>query len=369
MARTVVHFTDTKGYGGAEKMLVTTLAGFDQERWRTILMHYPNAAAMRVAEEAKGHGIETRVVPDGDGRPGVRALARSIRSEAPEIFHAHLVWPLRCTRGIVAARFARVPYVIATQQLYSRPVGLKDRIRQWLVSTLVDRYLAVSEAMATELRGFVAGGGRVAALQNAIDVDRFRHAEQDLRSGLIGDLDRVVVLTLARLDFQKGLEYLIEAIPRVPGALFVIAGDGPDRSRLEAKARECGIGNRVVFLGHRDDIPELLAACDIYVLPSLFEGLPVSVLEAMAAGKPVIATDIGGTNEAVVPGVTGMLVAAADAGALAREIDRLVHDPERRAAMGRAGQERVSDLFTVERMARRIMEAYEALAGGGDDYS
>jgi glycosyltransferase involved in cell wall biosynthesis len=366
MSRTVVHFTDTKGYGGAEKMLLTTLGAVDPERWRSVLLHYGNAAGMRVAEEARRIGIETRKLGHGDAPPGLRDLARAIRAESPEIFHAHLVWPLRCTRGIVAARLARVPTVIATQQLYSRPIGRKNRARQWLVSMLVDRYLAVSEAMATELREFVARPGRVSAVRNAIDVERFAQAAPGLRAELGGDDGRVLVLTLARLDFQKGLEFLIDAVREVPGALFLLAGDGPDRSALESRARECGVEDRVVFLGHRDDIPELLAACDLFVLPSLFEGLPVSVLEAMAAGKPVVATNIGGTNEAVVDGVTGTLVPAANTGALATAISLLACDPARRAVMGGAGRERVTEFFTAGYMAGRIMAAYEELTGGGE---
>ena len=117
--------------------------------------------------------------------------------------------------------------------------------------------------------------------------------------------DRPIVLTVARLDPQKGHRYLLAAATEVPEAVFALVGEGGERAALENQARTLGVAERVRFLGHRDDVPELLAACDLFVLPSLYEGLPLSVLEAMAAAKPVVATAIDGTTEAVVHEVTG----------------------------------------------------------------
>ena len=174
-----------------------------------------------------------------------------------------------------------------------------------------------------------------------------------------GDSDRPLVLTLARLEGQKGIGYLLEAATQVPEALLLIAGEGGDRAKLERRAVELGVSNRIVFLGRRDDVPELLAACDLFVLPSLFEGLPLSVLEAMGAGKPVVATRIGGTNEAVEDGVTGILVPPADGAAIARAIQSILAQPAAARRMAEAGRARARLEFSGERMVRQTTELYE----------
>jgi glycosyltransferase involved in cell wall biosynthesis len=130
---------------------------------------------------------------------------------------------------------------------------------------------------------------------------------------------------------------------------------------LKAKARELGINNRVEFLGHRNDIPELLARCDLFVLPSLYEGFPLSILEAMAAGKPVVATAVGGTPEAVIDGVTGYLVPSGDVPALATAIRKVLTDPVLAYKMGLSGRERVQNVFSLDMMVQSYAQLYQDL--------
>jgi glycosyltransferase involved in cell wall biosynthesis len=367
MNRSVVHFTDTTGFGGAEKMLLAMLEGTDRHRWTPVLAHYPNDAAMTLGEAARRIGVRTHVLQEGaagSGRAEVLALARWLRAERPAVFHAHLVWTLRCSAGLIAARLARVPAIVATQQLYGRPKGRRQRLRQWLVSLLPHRILPVSEAMAAELRAVVARPDRVVVVPNAIDVGRFRATDASgVAQHPFAGAGNPRVLTLARLDGQKGLGTLIEAAERLGGATVVIAGEGPDRAALEAEVRRRRLVDRVVFLGHREDVPALLASCDIFVLPSLFEGLPVSVLEAMAAARPVVATRIPGTDEAVVHGETGMLVPPNDPAALAAALRTLLDDQELRTRMGAAGQQRVTDRFSSVALARAVNGIYAEILG------
>jgi glycosyltransferase involved in cell wall biosynthesis len=157
----------------------------------------------------------------------------------------------------------------------------------------------------------------------------------------------------------------------VPNATFVFAGDGPLRAALEAEARDLGVAGRCVFLGERSDVPALLAAADLFVLPSLYEGLPVSVLEAMAAERPVVATAIGGTDEAVTTEDTGLLVPSRDPAALALAIRRLQEDPRLARRLAAAGRARVEREFSSSATARQVMAIYdevlaEAGASGGD---
>jgi glycosyltransferase involved in cell wall biosynthesis len=231
---------------------------------------------------------------------------------------------------------------------------------------VVDRYIAVSHHMAKMLRQVcVLGDRKIRVVHNGIPLEPFeRGIRGDLRERLAGRDDRPIVLTLARLARQKGIGYLIEAAARVPEAFFAVAGDGEERAALEAKADAWGVKERFLFLGHRRDVPELLASCDVFVLPSLYEGLPVSVLEAMASGKPVIATRIGGTDEAVKDGATGLLVPPADPTALAEAIRRLLTDRCLAERLGAEAQNWVRREFSDDLMAARVQQIYREALGG-----
>jgi glycosyltransferase involved in cell wall biosynthesis len=362
--RLVVHYTDAVVYGGAERMLLTLLEGLDRQRWFPLLYHHGGPAIAPLLEGARAVGVETRIVPCLRGRRGlarVPALVRQIRTDDPAVFHAHLPWRFRCSRGLVAARLARVPAVVATQQLFAAPSSRGAVLRHRLLSMAVDRYIAVSNDMARALRPLcVRADRRLTVVHNAVRADVL-DAAPDRRRVLPEAAGRPVVLTLARLDAQKGLEYLIGAADLLPDALFLIAGDGGERRRLEALTREKGLAGRVRFLGYRDDASRLLAACDVFVLPSLFEGLPVSVLEAMAAGRPVVGTAIPGTDEAVLHGRTGLLVPPADSVALAGAIKAILSDPTLARRLGEAGRERVQQHFSATRMVERVVGVYEEL--------
>ena len=147
----------------------------------------------------------------------------------------------------------------------------------------------------------------------------------------------------------------------MPDALFVIAGEGPERRSLEARARALELDGRVVFLGYRNDPADLLSACDLFVLPSLFEGFPLSVLEAAAAGRPVIATAVDGTVEAVRHGETGLLVPPADPAALAAAINALLRDPALAFRLGAAAKIHAYREFSADRMIEQVTESYDEL--------
>jgi len=174
------------------------------------------------------------------------------------------------------------------------------------------------------------------------------------------------VLTVARLDPQKGLHDLVAAAALVPEARVMVVGEGPERRALETRIAHLGLGDRVHLLGFRSDVPDLLAGSDLFVLPSLFEGLPLSILEAMAAGKPVVATAIGGNDEAVVDGATGLLVPPGDPRALADAIRALLRDPERRRRLGEAGRRRAEAEFSAPAMVRRVAAVYDELLAASD---
>lgn len=366
--RTVVHFTDSAGYGGAEQAILQLLAGLDRDRWRPVLMHHAEPGLAPLLKRAAA--LEVRLCPVPPlplGRQGAARLpgfVRRLRAEGPAVFHAHLTWPLACKYALLGAVLARVPALVATSQLFVElPYDRSTRMQLRLLAEALGCHIAVSQATARQLRrAFHIPARKIRVVPNAVQLDSFdrpRYQALTDRPGPAGD--RPVVLTVARLDGQKGLKYLLEAAALVPGAQFVLVGEGPERAELEAMVGELGLGERVRFLGYREDIPELLASCDLFVLPSLYEGLPLSVLEAMAAGRPVIATAIGGTDEIITNGHTGLLVPAASATALARAIRLLLANPTLAGHLALSGRAWVRERFSAARMARSVEAIYDQL--------
>jgi glycosyltransferase involved in cell wall biosynthesis len=230
------------------------------------------------------------------------------------------------------------------------------------------RLVAVSRAEAeAAVRHRIVAADRVTVIANGVEADLASARPRDqVRAELGLAAGEHLVVSVGLLEVAKGHRYLIAALPAasaaLPGLRCVIVGDGSRRRALEDQARASGLGERVIFTGQRGDALDLIAAADAMVLPSLWEGLPYVVLEAMALAVPVIAADVGGCAELVEPGGTGMLVPAADASALAAAIVKLLGDPDAAAAMGRRGRERARTRFSLDAMVSAHARLYEALA-------
>jgi glycosyltransferase involved in cell wall biosynthesis len=369
MMRRVVHYVDGDIFGGSEEAALHLMASLDRGRWEPVLMHHPGPGIARLVDGAGRLGIRVQVVPRVDPQHrlvGITRLWRALRAERPAILHAHLSWPFACKYGVLAAWLARVPAIVGTAQLYLAP-GNTRRAR--LMLRLFRRIIAVSQEVSRRYaEALRVPAHKLAVVRNAIRVPPIgRTPDPALRAALVRGRPDYVVLTLARLHPQKGHSYLLAAAAQVPDATFVLAGDGPLRAELEAQAHKLGVADRCVFLGDRPDVPDLLAAADVLVLPSLFEGLPVSVLEAMAAERPVVATRIGGTDEAVAHELNGLLVPPRDPTALASAIRRLQTDPALARRLAAAGRERVEREFSTEVTAGLVMRIYdEVMAEAGD---
>jgi glycosyltransferase involved in cell wall biosynthesis len=375
VTQTVVHFIESAAFGGTERVLLQILAGLDARRWRSILLHHPEPGIAPLLDEARRLGVELRAVPRMERLRDLRhlpALVRMLRSIRPAIFHAHLNWPLACRFGLGAAAIANLPAIVATEHVYVPVPWRRSILLQRLLATRIDRYFAVSHEVAQRLhQNFDLPDSKLQVIHNGIDLGAYdQPPKPGLRRALAGATDRPIVLTTARLDAQKGLGYLLEAAALIPEAVFVVAGEGPERARLEARAYELGLSEQVNWLGYREDIADLLACSDLFVLPSLFEGLPVALLEAMAARRPVVASAIGGVDEVVVHERTGLLVQPADSLALAGAIRAILADPALAERLALAGQAHVAQEFSVERMLTQLTDCYEDLVrsnGAPDD--
>lgn len=362
---TVAHFSDSEAFGGTERALLQLLGGLDRARWRPVLFHADAPGAAQLASEARALDVPTHAVDVATnaarGIASMVPVARTLRAERALVFHAHQTWSLSCRYGIVAAALARVPVRIATAQLFVEmpPLAGID-IQHALLTRCLDRHVAVSRFVASRLRErFHVAAEKIVVIPNAAKTDAM--ANPVPRTELTRRDTGPVVLTVARLDGQKGITHLLDAVTTVPHASFAIAGDGPNRAALEARAAALGVSDRVRFLGHRRDVPSLLAAADLFVLPSLYEGLPLSVLEAMAAGVPVIATAIGGTDEVVRDGETGTVVPAADSDALAAAISRTLADRDRASRLALAARSLVAREYSVASMVRSVSRLYDEL--------
>jgi glycosyltransferase involved in cell wall biosynthesis len=372
VARSIVFYTDSRVLGGAEHALFMLIEALDPAAWRPTLLLEEATGTEPLAERAAALGVPVQMIaPMPLGLGGARrvpALVRLLRAERPAVFHAHLSWPLAAKYGLVAAVVARVPAVVATVQLIPKfELDRSSRAQLRALSAGVGRYIAVSRDVATELVGrFRWPAGKVEVVYNAFKLGRFEAPRSPtLRAELAGERERPVVLTSARLDEQKGHQVLFRAATEIPDAVFALAGEGPQRASLEALAAELGIADRVLFLGQRSDIPELLAASDVFALPSLYEGSSLALLEAMAAGRALVSSAIGGTDELIDDGESGLLVPPGDAAALAAALRRLLSDEALRASLAHRARQRVERDFTRDAMARRVEGIYEELLGDG----
>lgn len=363
MARSIYFYTDSASFGGAERALLMLVEGFNRRQWSPTLLLDAGSPVDEIAGHARA--VPTEVVdkmPLGlTGARRVPVLAARLRRVRPDVFHAHMSWPLAAKYALTAAVLARIPAVVATIHLV--PPFEPDRsnlLQLRALSTGIGRYIAVSHDIASQLKErFHLPASKIEVVHNGVELDRFAvTAPPGLRDELGGGNRRSIVLTCARLDRQKGLETLLQAAVEVPEATFVLAGDGPERDALQARALALGIADRVRFLGHRDDVPQLLAASDVFALPSLFEGTPLSILEAMAARRAIVASAVGGTIELLEPNRTGVLVPPADPAALAVEMRRLLGEPRIREALGAAAYQRARQEFAVETMTARVIRVY-----------
>lgn len=347
--------------GGAQRLALETCRTLDPARYRPALLCVRDRGPLVPAAEAQGVPVRTlaRLRRPWD-LAAVPVIARALRQLGADIVQV----PLYSRAGPyvrLAARLAGVPLVVCHEHCRERPPGPGRRLADRLLTDRRTRFVAVSQADADWLVAQGTPADRIAVIHNGIDTQRFRPADRAAARAELGLAPELpLVLVPARLEHRKGQADLLAALPallaRVPGALIWFAGGGPLATVLPALAAAADLSAAVRFLGPRADIPRLLAAADVMVLPSRMEGLPLAVLEALAAGRPVVATKVGGTGEAVMDGVTGRLVPARDPAALATALADLLSDPIGAAALGGRGRALAVERFRIEAMTERLME-------------
>ncbi len=363
MSLRVVHLVTSFDTGGLQNGIVNLINHSDALRVEhVVLSMWPETdLSWRLnAGKVQSLGLERGRVPRA-----WRRVAEALKELSPQVLHTRNwgTYP----DGIRAARAAGVKACV--HGFHGRDVHnargeiLRRRVLGRLLAFRTDRIVTLTPTMKREyVRDFRVPERMVEVIPNGIDLARVgeHEADEGLRSSY-------TVSAVGRLDPVKNFSLLIRAFHacrnRAPTDRLVIAGDGPERGRLEALVRDLGLGSAVVFLGLRKDVPAVLKAADVFVQPSIYEGMSNTLVEAMACGVPVIATDVGGNADVVGRDDEAVLVPSGDTTALRCALERLRDDADERRRLGAAGRDRVTERFTLERMVERYTSLYEEVAG------
>ena len=350
----LVAYTDASTFGGAERCLATVLELLDSDIGVTVV----GTSGPIVAEVAKRRsGARSVIVPAVPRKWHLRAIvahSRAMRNLRPDVCHVNLRTPYACQYGLLAAALTPGARVVAVEHL---PLHTDSPFRRWLkkaTSRRLAAHIAVSDSTARAVEADAGlETGSITVIRNGVPEQPDGTSRERLASG-------PVVGSTGRIDHQKGIDLLVDALTLLPAATVVIVGDGAERVALEQRAERAGVGDRLIVTGWTDRVATLLRGFDVFVLASRFEGLPLGVLEAMEAGLPVVATNVGGVSEAVANGETGLLVPPEDPVSLAAGVGKLLADEELRRRLGRRGRE----VWAADFDAARMAEAYERLYRG-----
>jgi len=369
--RKVFYLVDSLNIGGTETQAVELALRLPSERYQVTLGCLLAEGPLR--ERLKGSAVEVQQFhPRGglDSPGGVYQLARltaCLRRERYDIVHTHDLWSN--LMGVPAARLAGVPAIVSSRRDLGHLEWYQGKKRHWL--RRIQNLSHIVLANATPIRdALIAEDGfapeKLRVIHNGVDTAKFERAQRDRDRLFPGSQHQTLVVVVGNMHTDvKGHPWLIDAAPMVlrefPQTRFVFAGDGAARPTLEAQVAKLGWQSHFMFLGPRGDIPDILASCDIGVLPSRAEGLSNAVLEYMAAGLPTIASRVGGNIELVEDGVTGILIPPEDSTAIAEALLRLLRDPGLSRQMAEKGQRVAVEKYSFERLIREVDAMYTQL--------
>jgi glycosyltransferase involved in cell wall biosynthesis len=360
--RTILYLSTSSGPGGAERVISNLACSLDRDRYRPILCLFRTGW---IQERSESRGVPTYIIPTqgmADWR-WVRQVGQLLRDEGVDLIHAHEFDAN--VQGTFAAGLAGIP-LVAT--IHGKNY-FWEKYRRRLAYRWVSRR-ATMVAVSQNLKDFVVekvgiGRDRLRVVYNGVDVlpscgyDEVRNCRKELN---LPESDQVVGV-IGNLYPVKGHQYLIEGIPSIlskcPNTSFLFAGRGQLETELKAEVKRLGLDGRVHFLGLRQDVARILALLDVFVLPSLSEGLSMAILEAMMAGKPVVATAVGGNPELVLDGKSGFLVPPRDSQALARSVTALLMNRQQAAQFAEEGKRRAEGQFSLRTMVNAYQTLYE----------
>jgi len=377
----VLHLISSSGFFGADNMLIELAKELRHSAFSPIIgvfnnLHSPH---LEVAHEAKQHDLPVEVFPC-NGRLDLNAIfqiKRFLGKQNIDIIHSHgYKANLYALAACVGTNFGRVS--TCHNWLGDDPkMKLYAGLDKFFLNRF-DRVVAVSDSVKQEILNHKISANKVLSVYNGIDIQKFNNQENSDRIRREFGIHKgcKVIGTVGRLSEEKGHINLVNAakniLQKCPKLVFLMVGDGPMRQHLEAQARQ--LAERIqaksgngkppfIFAGVRRNMPDIYGSMDIFVLASLTEGLPMALLEAMAAKRPVVATEVGAVPRVIEDGRSGLLVPPDNADALAEAIIRLLTDPQEAHDLAQRGHERVKKEFSSKTMARRYIEVYQDVLG------
>ncbi len=358
------------GLGGAEKKLLELVKRMDKNRFRTVVCSLGlQGTSGNISEDfmkLRNFGIEVLEIPRKHRIDIglIYTLIKLIKSRRIDVIMTTLYYA--DIMGAVTGKLGDVKAVFFWETISSPEWLLPRRLISYRAAIKwCDKVISVSKRTAdflVEERKIYPD--KIKIIPYGVDLKKYSNGNSHMvrRKLKINEKDKIIGM-VGRLVTQKGHVYLIDAatsiVKRYPNLKFLIVGDGNLRSVLEKKVKDNQLSNNFIFLGARNDVPDLLKAIDIFTLPSLFEGLPNVVLEAMASKKPVVATSVDGTKEAVINGKTGILVPPRDPDSLSKALCDLLDNPQRALDFGKKSRKRVEEYFSLEKQVKSFEDLYE----------
>jgi len=372
--RPIIWMIDSLGPGGAEQLMPSILKNLKQAGFNVRICALQIRAGNPIASELERLGLPVDLVPILNLRQPFNLfhILRYLRLHRPQLLHTQLEFA--DILGTVAAKILGIPSVSTVHTLDAFPEKKsawgRMKLRWFLLGKYCNCVIAVSEK--TRLHYLQSGRlhqDKVITLYNGVDISRFKNTDASqiakTKQALRLPLNSKVIITVAVLREPKGIQFMIEALPAIleqfPDVHYLIVGDGEYGAALSDLATVLDIKKHITFAGHRTDIPDLLACCDIFVLPTLKDALPTVLIEALAAERPIVASDVGGVPEIIENGVNGLLVAPGDPSQLADACLQLLKDNELISQIVMAGNKTVRQRFNIDSQIEQLSGMYEEL--------
>ncbi|MBI3398715.1 MAG: glycosyltransferase family 4 protein [Deltaproteobacteria bacterium] len=359
MSFTILHTESSKGWGGQENRTLQESIGLRKRGVKVIILCQPDSALGKIA---LSEGIEVRTCRMRKSYDlfAVKYILNLIKTENIDVISAHS--GRDSLLAGIAGRFSRSkPLIVRTRHI---ALPITSRLTY---SLLPHKVVTTSEYVRHYLISAGISSNKVIAIPSGIDIDQFDSGKTvaTLKTELGLKADIPLIGTIAILRYKKGYHILLDAIPLVleknPDAVFAFVGDGPQKENIVNKIKSLGLSNRIFMLGMRKDMPNILKSIDLFVLPTLQESLAQSLLQAMAMGKPVVGTKVGGMGEALKDGINGYLVEPGNPSALAEAIIKLLQDRDKARIMGGEGEKIVRRNYTVEKMCEDMYALYASM--------
>lgn len=365
----VLHLITRLPIGGAERLIVGILRNLDPDRFESVVCCIQDRGVL--ADEVEALGIPVislgLMKRHGHDRAVAPALVKLMRDRKIDVLHSHLYHAN--LYGRLAARRLGIPAIASVHNTYSRPRWLRHLINRFLAGKTYRITAGSGEVMRDILRHDKVAPEKLVLLPNCIDLARVESqlSPEEAKQQLGCAATDLVIGSVGRLEEQKGHRYLLEAYARLlnmPGMparhlKLLIVGDGRLRDPLWQQANDLGIADKCLFPGMISALGDVYRGIDIFVMPSLWEGLSLAMLEAMAAGLPMVATEVGGAREVLGDDRWGRVVPPADVDALAEAIRKLAENPAARHALGTEGAQRVRDHYSIVALTRDLETLYQ----------